>query len=408
MLYQMYEFQRQALAPLRLVADHGQHVFRNPLNPASYTPGGRVIAAACEVIEHSTRPYGKPGFGLDTTVVEGQTVGVIEDVVLRKPFCQLKRFRRDVDIDSPKLLVVAPMSGHFSTLLRGTVQAMLPDHDVYITDWRDAKLTPLWEGGFDLDDYVDYIIEFLEFLGQGTHVMAVCQPSVPVFAAVALMEEQDHPCIPATLTMMGGPIDTRVNPTEVNDFATRRPMAWFKHNVIATVPPPNGGMFRRVYPGFLQLAGFMAMNLGNHMSKHFDMFLHLIEGDGESAEATQGFYEEYRAVMDLTEDFYLQTVDKVFKRHLLPKGELTHRGHLVDPKKITRTAIFCIEGERDDISGVGQTRAAFDLTPNLPKAKKFYHEQQSVGHYGIFNGRKWRENIAPQVRDFIREFDGVA
>lgn len=407
MLYQLYELQRQALTPLRLLADHGQHAFRSPLNPAAFTPGGRMIAAACEVIEHSTRPYGKPRFGLATTTIEGETVAVREEVVLKKTFCQLKHFRRLAPLpQQPKLLMVAPMSGHFATLLRGTVEALLPHHDITITDWRDAKTTPLWEGGFDLDDYIDYIIAFLEFLGPNTHVMAVCQPSVPVFAAASLMAAKGHPCQPATLTMMGGPIDTRVNPTQVNEFATRRPLAWFKHNALAIVPLPHAGAFRRVYPGFLQLAGFLAMNLGSHVAKHFDMFTHLVEGDGESAEATQAFYEEYRAVMDLAADFYLQTVDKVFQRHLLPQGQLTHRGRLVDPTAIRKTALFAIEGERDDISGVGQTKAALALASGLGTDQKHYYEQKGVGHYGIFNGRKWREEVAPRVADFIAAYDG--
>jgi len=403
MLYHFYEYGRHALTPLRMAADHTQNLFQNPMNPLSHTMGGRMVAAACEVLEHSTREYGKPAFNLGFTEVEGQTVMVEEEVVLRKPFGQLKHFKRGCDVRQDKMLIVAPMSGHFATLLRGTVEAMLPHYEVYITDWRDAKMTPLYEGHFDLDDYVDYVMDFLEHLGPGAHVMAVCQPSVPVFTALALMEEEDHPARPASLTMMGGPIDTRVNPTEVNDFATKRPLSWFKHNVVTTVPVPNPGMFRRVYPGFLQLAGFMAMNLSNHMTKHMDMFQHLVEGDGESADATQAFYEEYRSVMDLTEEFYLQTVDKVFRRHLLPRHKLTHRGRLVDPSKITRTSIFCVEGELDDISGVGQTQAALDLTPNLPKSKKHHFVQKGVGHYGIFNGRRWRESIAPKVRDFTAD-----
>ncbi|MEM8800045.1 MAG: polyhydroxyalkanoate depolymerase [Pseudomonadota bacterium] len=401
MLYQLYEFQRQAMAPMRAMADHGQYIFRSPFNPAAYTPGGRVLAAALDVFEHSTRPYGKPTFGFTSTLIKGKEVAVTEEVVARAPFGQLKHFKRDTNRDDPKILVVAPMSGHYATLLRGTVEALLPDHEVYITDWRDAKLVPISDGDFDLDVFIDYLVDYFGLLGPDTHVMAVCQPSVPVFAALALMEENDAPNRPASITMMGGPIDTRVNPTEVNRMATARPLAWFRQNVIGTVPPPNDGMFRKVYPGFMQLAGFMSMNLGNHMVRHHDMFRHLVEGDGESAESSRAFYEEYRAVMDLTAEFYLQTVETVFQRHLLPKGEMMHREQLVNPAAISKTPMFTIEGERDDISGVGQTKAAHDLTPNLPDDKREHYEQPGVGHYGIFNGRRWRDQIAPQVRDFV-------
>lgn len=403
-LYHIYEWQRAAFAPIRLMLDHGQYFFRNPLNPMAYTPQGRALAAAFDVMEHSTRPYGKPRFDLDHTIIDGREVAIEENITLRKPFGQLKHFKRLVKTKDPKLLIVAPMSGHFATLLRGTVEAMLPDHDVHITDWRDAKTVPLREGRFDLDSYIDYVIEFIEFLGKDVHVIAVCQPAVPVSAAVARMEMLDHPLAPKSLTMMGGPIDTRINPTQVNNFATTRPLAWFKQNVVTTVPAPHAGFMRRVYPGFLQLAGFMAMNLGDHMVKHHDMFNHLVEGDGESATASQAFYEEYRSVMDITEEFYLNTIDKVFQRHLLPQGELTHHDEPVDLTQVKRTPILTIEGERDDISGVGQTKAIHDLTPNLPSERKRHYEQKGVGHYGIFNGRRWRDEIAPRIKQFIRDF----
>jgi poly(3-hydroxybutyrate) depolymerase len=301
----------------------------------------------------------------------------------------------------PKLLIVAPMSGHFATLLRGTVARMLPKHDVYITDWRDAKMVPVEDGSFDLDDYIDYLVEFLEEIGPGAHMLAVCQPSVPAFAAAALMNADKHPATPKTLTLMGGPIDTREAPTAVNSLATERPHAWFQRNVIATVPMIYPGAGRQVYPGFLQLAGFMTMNLGSHLVSHWEMFKHLVVGDEESADSTREFYDEYRSVADLDAAFYLQTVDVVFQRHLLPKGEFRHRGRLVDPKAITRTALMAIEGERDDISGLGQTRAALDLATKLPPSKKQYLMAKDVGHYGIFNGRKWRDRIAPAVEKFI-------
>jgi poly(3-hydroxybutyrate) depolymerase len=297
------------------------------------------------------------------------------------------------------------MSGHYATLLRGTVHRMLAKHDVYITDWADAKLVPSSAGTFDLDDYVDYLIEFLHAIGRETgeraHMLAVCQPAVPAFAATALMNADKDAWRPKTLTMMGGPIDTREAPTAVNTLATERPQSWFKNNVIATVPMVYPGAGRQVYPGFLQLAGFMTMNLGSHLVSHWEMFKHLVEGDEESAAATQKFYDEYRAVCDMTAEFYLQTIDVVFQRHALPKGEFLHRGRRVDPAAIRDTALLAIEGERDDISGIGQTKAALKIATKLPKSHKEYYLAEDVGHYGIFNGRKWREKIAPVVEKFI-------
>jgi poly(3-hydroxybutyrate) depolymerase len=333
-------------------------------------------------------------------------VAVEEEVVLRKPFGQLKRFRRKGIEGSPRLLIVAPMSGHYATLLRGTVERMLPRHEVYVTDWRDAKLVPLEDGRFDLDDYIDYLIEYLEHIGPGAHMLAVCQPSVPCYAAAALMSADRNPARPRTLTLMGGPIDTRKAPTAVNTVATQRPLAWFQQNVIASVPYTYPGAGRPVYPGFLQLAGFMAMNLGEHLTSHWEMFKHLVQGDGESAEASKHFYDEYRSVCDMTAEFYLQTVDTVFQRHLLPKGKLRHRGRRVDPAAIADIALLAIEGERDDISGVGQTKAALTISTSLPGGMKHYHLARDVGHYGIFNGGKWRERIAPVVEDWIARHDG--
>lgn len=406
MLYSLYEMQHSAVAPFRFVADQGQMLFRSPYNPLSYTPGGRVLAAAFDMFEHTTRRYGKPRFGLDFTEIEGKQVRVEEEIVHRRTFGQLKRFVRDVRRPSdPKVLLVAPMSGHFATLLRGTVEALLPDHDVYITDWRDARDIPLFEGDFDLDDYIDYVMGWLQDIGPGAHVIAVCQPAVPVYAAVSLMEQCKDPASPLTMTLMGGPIDTRRNPTAVNNLATTRPLSWFEQNVLTHVPPPNAGVMRKVYPGFLQLAGFMSMNLGDHLMKHHEFFNHLVEGDGESADATRGFYEEYRSVMDMTAEFYLQTIETVFQTHALPKGEMMHRDMPVDPAAIRRTAILCVEGERDDISGIGQTKAALDLATGLDPDRKAYFMAPQVGHYGIFNGRRWREVIAPEVKAFITRFD---
>ncbi len=406
MLYDAYEVHRSWLAGASTLANIGAGWMQNPVNPFAYSHMGPIVASALDVFAHASAPRGKPDFGLDTTIVEGRSVRVVEEVVLRKPFGQLKHFRRHGVKGGPKLLIVAPMSGHYATLLRGTVERMLPGHDVYITDWRDAKLVSLDEGSFDLDDYVDYLVAFLEKIGPGAHMLAVCQPSVPAYAAAALMSADRNPCRPRTLTMMGGPIDTRKAPTEVNIVATQRPYGWFESNVIATVPYLYPGHGRKVYPGFLQLAGFMAMNLGNHLVSHWEMFRHLVQGDGEGAESTKEFYDEYRAVCDMTAEYYLQTVDVVFQRHLLPKGELTHRGRRVDPAAISDVALLAIEGERDDISGVGQTKAALDISKSLPARLKQYHLAKGVGHYGIFNGSKWRNRIAPVVEEWIARHDG--
>lgn len=405
MLYDAYEVQRSWLAGASSLANFGAGWMQNPANPLAYSHMGPIVASALDVFAHASAPRGKPAFGLHSTLVEGRKVRVTEEVVLRKPFGQLKHFRRSGVKGGPKLLIVAPMSGHYATLLRGTVERMLPRHDVFITDWRDAKLVPLDEGHFDLDDYVDYLIAFLEAIGPGAHMLAVCQPSVPAYAAAAVMSSDNHPCRPKSLTLMGGPIDTRKAPTEVNVLATQRPYSWFENNVIASVPYLYPGHGRKVYPGFLQLAGFMAMNLGNHLVSHWEMFRHLVQGDGESAEATKDFYDEYRAVCDMTAEYYLQTVDVVFQRHLLPRGRMMHRGRAVDPAAISEVALLAVEGERDDISGVGQTRAALDISTSLPARMKQYHLAKGVGHYGIFNGSKWRNLIAPVVEEWIARHD---
>jgi poly(3-hydroxybutyrate) depolymerase len=406
MLYDAYEMQRSLLAGASTLANIGAGWMQNPANPFAYLQMGPIVASALDVFAHASAPRGKPEFGLGTTRVEGRRVAVREEIVLRKPFGQLKHFRREGVKGGPKLLIVAPMSGHYATLLRGTVERMLPRHDVFITDWRDAKLVPLDSGRFDLDDYIDYLVAFLEHIGPGAHMLAVCQPSVPCYAAAALMSADKHPGRPRSLTLMGGPIDTRKAPTAVNTVATQRPHSWFQQNVIASVPYTYPGAGRAVYPGFLQLAGFMAMNLGDHLTGHWEMFKHLVQGDGEGAEASKAFYDEYRSVCDMTAEFYLQTVDVVFQRHLLPKGQLTHRGRRVDPAAIRDVALLAIEGERDDISGVGQTKAALDISTRLPRAMKHYHLAKGVGHYGIFNGSKWRERIAPVVEDWIAAHDG--
>jgi poly(3-hydroxybutyrate) depolymerase len=403
MLYEIYDAQRVAMAGASAWSSAMSSWLGAPFHGAGIGQIQHGVASALDVFAHATHPYGKPKFNLPTTVVNGKICAVREHVVQETPFGNLLHFAREGADAGPKLLIVAPMSGHYATLLRGTVEAMLQFTDVYITDWADAKMVPLTDGRFDLDDYIDTVIRFFEVLGPGAHGLAVCQPSVPVFAATALMNAMGHPCAPASLTMMGGPIDTRESPTSVNSLAMERPFAWFEQNVVMKVPAYYPGALRKVYPGFLQLSGFLGMNLGNHMMSHWNMFKHLVRGDGESADATKDFYEEYRSVCDMTAEFYLQTIRRVFQEHHLPKGEFIHRGTRVDATKIKKTAILCIEGERDDISGIGQTKAALTLASKLADSKKHYFLAKGVGHYGIFNGRKWREMIAPQVVKFMQD-----
>ncbi|MBN8920306.1 MAG: polyhydroxyalkanoate depolymerase, partial [Rhizobiales bacterium] len=341
-LYQWYEAQHAAMGPFRAAADAARIFFRNPVNPWAHTLWGKSMAAGCELFERVTRRYGKPEWGLDTTVVDGEEVAVRIETVWRRPFCNLLHFSRDTTArpNDPKVLIVAPMSGHYATLLRGTVQAFLPEHDVYVTDWADAREVPVKAGRFDLDDYIEYLISMFHTLGERTHVVAVCQPSVPVLAAVSIMEARDDRFAPRSMTLMGGPIDTRQSPTAVNNLAQEQGLEWFRRNVVVDVPFPNPGAGRSVYPGFLQISGFMGMNLSRHVEAHRDMFMHLVRGDGDSAQKHREFYDEYLAVMDLTGEFYLQTVDTVFIRHALPKGEMTHRGERVDPSRIRNTALL--------------------------------------------------------------------
>ncbi len=402
MLYHAYEFHRQLAQPVRHWANALEQIYSSPYNPLSDTWFGKSVAAGAEIMARLTQNYGKPEFGLKTTQIGNESVAVNEELLLRKAFCDLVRFRRDTTRRDPKVLLVAPMSGHYATLLRGTVEALLPEHDVHVTDWTDSREVPLSDGNFDLDDYVDYIIEFCRYLGPDLHVIAVCQPSVPVMAAAALMAQAHDPRQPRSITLMGGPIDTRESPTVPNDLAMRNSMMWFRQNVISTVPFNYPGSLRRVYPGFLQLTSFISMNLDRHVNAHMRQFEHLVKGDDDSADGHRAFYDEYLAVMDLTAEFYLQTIEVVFKEHLLPRGAWISRGRKIDPSAI-ETALMTVEGELDDISGIGQTKAAHALTPNIPGARHVHWEQPRVGHYGIFNGRKWREQIMPRVRDFIRE-----
>ncbi|RFC69256.1 MULTISPECIES: polyhydroxyalkanoate depolymerase [Mesorhizobium] len=404
MFYQLYEMNYAALQPFRALSDATKILYTNPLNPWSHTPVGRMIAASAELFERTTRRYGKPEFGIHSIKTDSRNVPVAEKIVWSKPFCNLIHFERDLPKNrrpDPKLLIVAPMSGHYATLLRGTVEAMLPHADVYITDWVDARMVPTAAGRFDLDDYIDYIIEMLQELGQDTHIIGVCQPSVPVLAAAAVMEARGDRCSPATMTLMGGPIDTRRNPTAVNLLAEKKGTAWFRDNVVMQVPWPLPGFGRDVYPGFLQLSGFMSMNLDRHIIAHKDFYMHLVKNDGDGAEKHREFYDEYLAVMDLSAEFYLQTVDTVFVRHSLPKGQMTHRGQPVDCSAIRNTALFTVEGENDDISGLGQTEAAHDLCVNIPAERKAHYMQPKVGHYGVFNGSRFRSEIVPRIVDFM-------
>jgi poly(3-hydroxybutyrate) depolymerase len=408
-IYWVYEMSHAALNPSRAVADAARLYFKNPINPLSYTTFGKSMAAACELFERSTRRYGKPEWAIDSTLVGGARTPVSIKSIWERPFCRLLHFERSFEHaprrPQPKLLIVAPMSGHYATLLRGTVEAFLPNHDVYLTEWVDARMVPLTEGGFDLDDYIDYLISILHFLGGDTHIVAVCQPSVPVLAAVARMEAEDDPYVPTSMILMGGPIDTRRNPTAVNKLAAERGIHWFRRNVITKVPFPHPGFMRDVYPGFLQLHGFVSMNLDRHIEAHKELFLHLVRGDGDSAQKHREFYDEYLAVMDLAAEFYLQTVEVVFIRHDLPQGRMTHRGAPVDPSKIHRVALMTVEGENDDISGVGQTQAAQDLCSNIPPTHKSHYLQLGVGHYGVFNGSRFRAEIAPRIADFVLSHD---
>ena len=406
MLYSLYIANRQMSQPVRWAADMIEEFYGSPSNPLSETWFGKSVAAGAEIVSRLTRNYGKPAFGLSTTLVDGREVAVNEEIVLRKPFCQLIRFHRDLrglpPRNDPRVLLVAPMSGHFATLLRGTVEALLHDHEVYVTDWTDAREVPLTNGNFDLDDYIDYVVAFLRYIGPDAHVMAVCQPSVPVMGAASLMAAADDPMQPRSVTLMGGPIDTRISPTVPNDLAMRNSMMWFRQSMVTSVPWGFPGFLRRVYPGFMQLTSFITMNLDRHINSHMRQFEHLVKGDGDPAEAHRRFYDEYLAVMDLTAEFYLQTVQVVFKEHQLPRGVWVSRSRPVEPAAISRSALMTVEGELDDISGLGQTRAAHGLTPNIPADRHVHLEQKGVGHYGIFNGRRWREQIMPRVRDFIR------
>jgi len=418
MLYSFMELSRAAMLPWRTAANLTRQSLRNPLNPAAESFAGRATAAAADLFESLTRYYGKPEWGLSPFDLDGKPVQVETETVWEKPFCQLLHFKRDraalarargvkaSEINDPKVLFIAPMSGHHATLLRGTVEAFLPDSEVYITDWTDARHVPVLEGRFDLDDFVEYVREMITALGEDVHVVSVCQPGPPALAAIALMAEDEDAARPATMTFMGSPIDTRKSPTVPNKLAEDRPFEWFRDNLIHTVPTVYPGGMRRVYPGFLQLTGFINMNYDRHVDAHWDFFNQLIEGDGDSADRHRAFYDEYLSVMDLTEEFYLQTISDVFQKHTLALGTMTVRGRPVRPQAITDVALLTVEGENDDISGVGQTQAAHTLCSSLPEALVQDYVQPGVGHYGVFNGRRFREEIAPKMKAFMHKHAG--
>jgi poly(3-hydroxybutyrate) depolymerase len=413
MLYSLQEATYYASTPMRMAARIARDFWSSPLNPAKDSVVGRNIYAAADLYANVTRRYGRPAWGIDSVEINGVPVRVRENVVWESPWCRLIQFDREMadmrragkmQLD-PAVLLVAPLSGHYATLLRGTVEALIPHHAVFVTDWSNARDVPMMEGRFDLSDYIDHIRTMLGVMGARAHVIAVCQPGPPVLAAASLMAEDNDPSRPRSMTFMGSPIDARLSPTVTNRLAEERPFTWFQSNMIYTVPPPHPGALRRVYPGFVQLASFMSMNKEKHQEAHKRYFDQLVVGDDDSAEKHRVFYDEYLSVLDLTEEFYLQTVETVFQKHLLPRGELRHRGRLVKPSAVTDIGLMTVEGELDDISGVGQTQAAHGLCDNIPEDMKELYVQPGVGHYGVFNGKRFKDEICPRVAAFIRRCD---
>ncbi|WP_370236362.1 MULTISPECIES: polyhydroxyalkanoate depolymerase [Henriciella] len=405
MLYSLVEMNRAAMAPLRLHAKATNSVWTSPINPLRDTQFAKSVSAASKVFERATRYYGKPDWQITSTEIDGKECAVEPTTVWATPWCQMVHFSTEnVEPERPQLLIVAPLSGHYATLLRGTVEAFLPTHEVYITDWTDARMAPVWFGRFDLDDYIDHIRMMLEVLGQGAHVVAVCQPGPPVLAAISMMAEDGSDAMPATMTYMGSPIDARRSPTVPNRLSEERSLDWFRSKMIHTVPPPWPGAFRRVYPGFVQLTSFMHMNWDRHVDAQARFFDHLVEGDGDGADKHKTFYDEYLAVLDLTEEFYIQTIERVFQKCLLARGEYRYRDdRLVKPGLIETVGLMTVEGELDDISGIGQTQAAHDLCTSIPDGMKVDYVQPGVGHYGVFNGSRFRKEIVPRVIDFQKK-----
>jgi len=409
MLYQLHEMQRTFLTPLMQWAEASSKLFSNPVSPLAHTPFSQRIAAGYELMYRLGKDYEKPAFGIDSVTVGNKPVAIIEHAVITKPFCRLIHFKKDVSdkeikaMKQPTVLLVAPLSGHHSTLLRDTVAALLQEHDVFITDWTDARMVPLSEGPFHLDDYIFYVQEFIRHLGPDLHVISVCQPTVPVLAAISLMATAKDPKLPKTMTMMGGPIDPRKSPTQVNDLATEKKYSWFENTVIYAVPPNYPGFGRKVYPGFLQHAGFIAMNPGRHAQSHREFYMHLVKGDDEPADSHRKFYDEYNAVLDMPAEYYLDTIKTVFQEFSLPKGTWEVGGKLVRPQDITTVALLTVEGELDDISGAGQTQAAHDLCSGIPAHMQEDYVTPGAGHYGIFSGRRWREIVCPKIGAFIKQ-----
>jgi poly(3-hydroxybutyrate) depolymerase len=407
MLYHLHEMHRAFMSPLANLTDVGSKLFSHPGSPLAYMPIARQMAASYELVHRLGKEYEKPEWQLASTEINGQSVSVKEQTVHQLPFCNLVYFKRSVTEKTrqtdPKILVVAPMSGHHATLLRDTVRALLPNHEIYVTDWIDARMVPAKEGSFTLNDYVRYVQEFIRHLGPDLHVISVCQPTVPVLAAISLMASGKDPCLPRSMVMMGGPIDPRRSPTQVNRLATNKPFDWFEEQLIHTVPANYPGAGRRVYPGFLQYAGFISMNPDRHLKAHYDFYLDLLRGDDEDAQAHRRFYNEYNAVLDMSADFYLDTIRMVFQDFALPNGTWEIDGQRVQPADIKTVALFTIEGELDDISGEGQTRAAHDLCKGIPAKRKKHYTAPDCGHYGIFSGRRWRTTICPQIAEFIRQ-----
>lgn len=410
MLYQFHELNRAFLTPLTQWAEASSKLFTNPISPLAHTPYSQRIAAGYELLYRLGKDYEKPGFGItETHIDDQQVVEVIQTAAVIKPFCKLLHFKKILSdkqaarLKQPKVLLVAPLSGHHSTLLRDTVRGLLPRHDVYITDWTDARMVPLSEGSFHLHDYIYYVQDFIRLLGPDVHVISVCQPTVPVLAAISLMASDKDPLLPKTMTMMGGPIDPRKSPTQVNNLATEKPFSWFENTVIYSVPANYPGYGRKVYPGFLQHAGFVAMNPDRHAQSHWDFYQHLLKGDDESAEQHRKFYDEYNAVLDMPADYYLETIKTVFQEFRLPTGTWEVQGKLVRPQDIKTVALFTVEGELDDISGPGQTQAAHTLCSGIPADMKQDFVAPGAGHYGIFSGRRWREMICPKIGDFIEK-----
>ena len=408
MLYQLHEMNRTLLSPLIQWAEASSKLFTSPVSLLAHSPFSQRIAAGYELMFRLGKQYEKPEFGITTIEVDGISVDITEEIVINKPFCSLRHFRKDLSgttlskVKHPKVLLVAPLSGHHATLLRDTVRGLLPNHDVYITDWTDARMVPLDKGAFHLHDYIYYVQDFIRHLSPDLHVISVCQPTVPVLAAISLMASDGEATMPKSMVMMGGPIDPRKSPTQVNDLATDKPFSWFENTVIYSVPSNHPGVGRKVYPGFLQHAGFVAMNPRRHAESHWEFYLHLRRGDNESAEEHRKFYDEYNAVLDMPAEYYLETIQTVFQEFRLPTGTWEVEGKLVRPQDITNVALFTIEGELDDISGSGQTRAAHELCKHIPKEMKHHYTAPQCGHYGIFSGRRWREMIVPQITEFIR------